>query len=221
MPKVNSSVIGCSNSTYKINKRKKETCTEHNLKAEGNCKKKGDCVEFKPPIHVYTFPGPIKYNQLKEGWVGAVKREPFDKKRSWKPAPSDRVCSIHFDDGLATDENPIPALVFSYESKEEKSRRTLIKKPLEKNLREGDITPATSTSQEEKVPLQANFIDGNLDINMKEINEPKEVIPGDHTYCLPNNHTLCYACQDKSNLVKALASKINKLNLKNRQLKHR
>ena len=122
---------------------------------------------------------------------------------------------------MATDENPIPALVFSYESKEEKSRRTLIKKPLEKNLREGDITTATSTSQEEKVPLQANFIDGNLDINMKEINEPKEVIPGDHTYCLPNNHTLCYACQDKSNLVKALASKINKLNLKNRQLKHR
>ena len=184
MPKVNSSVIGCSNSTYKINKRKKETCTEHNLKAEGNCKKKGDCVEFKPPIHVYTFPGPIKYNQLKEGWVGAVKREPFDKKRSWKPAPSDRVCSIHFDDGLATDENPIPALVFSYESKEEKSRRTLIKKPLEKNLREGDITPATSTSQEEKVPLQANFIDGNLDINMKELmNQRKLYLETTHTAC--------------------------------------
>ena len=76
MPKVNSSVIGCSNSTYKTNKMKKETCTEHNLKAEGNC------VEFKPPFHVYNFPGPIKYNQIKEGWVEAVTREPFDKKRS-------------------------------------------------------------------------------------------------------------------------------------------
>ena len=54
----------------------KETCTEHNLKAEGNC------VEFKPPFHVYNFPGPIKYNQIKEGWVEAVTREPFDKKRS-------------------------------------------------------------------------------------------------------------------------------------------
>ena len=34
MPKLNCSV-GCSNSTYKINKWKKETCTEHNLEAEG------------------------------------------------------------------------------------------------------------------------------------------------------------------------------------------
>ena len=38
MSKVNCSVYGCSNSTYKINKCKKETCTEHNLEAEGKCK---------------------------------------------------------------------------------------------------------------------------------------------------------------------------------------
>ena len=30
------------------------------------------------------------------------------------------------------------------------------------------------------------------------INEPMKVIPGDHAYCLPNNFTLCHACQDKS-----------------------
>ena len=94
-----------------------------------------------------------------------------------------------------------------------------------KKVREGDITPATSTSQEEEVPLQPNFIDENLDINMEELNEPMKVIhepmkiiPGDHTYCLPNNYTPCYyACQDKSNLAKALVSKINELTLKNKQ----
>ena len=43
MPKVNCSVFGCSNGTDKINKWKKETCTEQNLEAEGSCKKKGDC----------------------------------------------------------------------------------------------------------------------------------------------------------------------------------
>ena len=76
---------------------------------------------------------------------------------------------------------------------------------------EGDSTSATSTSQEQLVPQQANFIDENLGINTEELNEPMEVIhepvkiiPGDHTYCLPNNSTSCYACQDKSNLVKAL-----------------
>ena len=143
-----------------------------------------------------------------------VRRKPFDKKRSWQPAPSDRVCSIHFVDGLATDENPIPTLFLGYENKEKKSRRTLFRKPLEENVRDGDITPATSTSQEEEVPLQANFIDETLDINIEELNEPMEIIyepmkiiPGDHTYCLPNNSTPYYACQDKSNLVKALSQR--------------
>ena len=123
-------------------------------------------------------------------------------------APSYRVCSIHFVDGLATDENPIPTLFFG---KEKKSRRTLFGKALEKKEREVNITPPTSTSQEDEKSLQANFIDEYLDINMEEINEsielihePMEVINGDHTYCLPNNSTPCHACQDKSNLVKAL-----------------
>ena len=39
---------------------------------------------------------------------------------------------------------------------------------------------------------------------MEVIYEPMKIILGDHTYCLPNNSPPCYACQDKSNLVKAL-----------------
>ena len=73
------------------------------------------------------------------------------KKESWQPAPSDRVCSINFVDGLTTDENLIPTLFFGYESKEKKSSRTLFRKPLKKNVREVGIKPATSTSQEEEV----------------------------------------------------------------------
>ena len=45
--------------------------------------------------------------------------------------------------------------------------------------------------------------------------EPMEIIPRDHTYYLPNNSTPCYACQDKSNLVTAPVSKINKWTLEN------
>ena len=90
------------------------------------------------------------------------------QKRSWQSAPSNRVCSIHFVDGSATDENPIPTLFLGYESKEKKSRRTLFRKPLKKNVREGDITPVTSTSQKRKyhckqflqlfLPQQYNFL---------------------------------------------------------------
>ena len=41
-------------------------------------------------------------------------------------------------------------------------------------MRAGYITPATSISQEEEeeLPLQGNFIDKNLDINLEELNEP-------------------------------------------------
>ena len=88
MPKVNC-VIGCSNSTYKINKWKKETSTERNLEDEGNCKKKGDCLECKLPFHLHTFLCPTKCKQLKEVWIKAVRREPFSKKGSWQPAPSE------------------------------------------------------------------------------------------------------------------------------------
>ena len=76
-----------------------------------------------------------------------------------------------------------------------------------KNVREGDIIPATLTSQEEEVPLQANCVDEYLDVNMEELNEPMEfiyetmkIIPGDHPYCLQNNSTPCYVCQHKSNI---------------------
>ena len=143
-----------------------------------------------------------------------MRQEPFDKKGSLQPAPSDRVCSIHFVDGLTTYENPMPIPFLGYESKVKKSRRTLFIKPLDKNVREGDFTPANSTSQEDEVLLQANFIDENLDINVEELNEPIEVIhkpmkiiSEDHTYWLPNNSDPFYACQNKSNFVKALFQK--------------
>ena len=90
-----------------------------------------------------------------------MRPEPFDKKGSWQPASNDRVCSIYFVDELLTDENPLPTLFLGYESKEKKSRRTLSRKPLDKKLREGDITHVTSTSQRDEVTLLANFIDEN------------------------------------------------------------
>ena len=93
--------------------------------------------------------------------VKAVRREN-------QPAASDRVCFIHFADGLATDENPMPTLFLGYKSKEKNSRRTLFRKTrgkvkiMKKSSREGDITPATSTSEEEEVPLPANYYDRGL-----------------------------------------------------------
>ena len=98
-----------------------------------------------------------------------MKWEPFDKKGSWQPDASDRICSIHFVNVLATDGNLRSVLFLGYESKEKKWWRTLFGKPLEKKWGKGDITSVTSTSQEEEVPLQANFIDENLDVNLEKL----------------------------------------------------
>ena len=62
-PKVNCIVTCCSVSTYKIDKWKKETWTEHSPKAEGNyCKKKRDCLECKPSFHLHALPGTNRGN---------------------------------------------------------------------------------------------------------------------------------------------------------------
>ena len=109
---------------------------------------------------------------------------------------------------MATDENPIPALFMKV--KRTNQEEHYLEGHWEK-VREGDFTPASSNSQEEEPLLQSNFIDENLDINMEKLNklmeriqEPMKIIAGNHRYYLPNNSTPCYACQDKSNLVKAL-----------------
>ena len=83
----------------KLTNGKKKLAQNTNFETEGNCKKKGDCLECKPPFHLHTFPGPIICKQLREAWIKAVRQEPFDKKGSWQPVPCDRVCSIHFVDG--------------------------------------------------------------------------------------------------------------------------
>ena len=94
IPKVNCSIIGCSNSTYKINKWKKRNLHRTHpwgWTAETKSKKKGDCLEYKPPFHLHThFFWPIKFKQRREAWLKAVRGEPFDKKGSWKTAPSGR-----------------------------------------------------------------------------------------------------------------------------------
>ena len=125
----------------------------------------------------------------------------------WQSAASNRVCPINFVDGLATDKNLIPTLFIGYKSKEKISRKTLFRKKFKKKWRKMILHLPFSISQKEEVHLLAYFIDENLDISVEGLNEQHESIKsisGDHTYCLSNNSTPCYACRDKPNHVKVL-----------------
>ena len=95
----------------------KETCTKHNLEAEGNCKKKGVYLECKPPFHLHIFPGPIKCKQLREAWIKAVRQEPFE--------------SVPFILLMDWQLMKIPYEPFSLVIKRKKSRITLLRKSSE------------------------------------------------------------------------------------------
>ena len=58
-------------------------------------------------------------------------------------------------------------------------------------MRQVDITPATPISQEEEVPLQANFIDENFDINVEGLNETMKVIHEPMKIYLETTHNVC------------------------------
>ena len=46
------------------------------------------------------------------------------------PKSSDRICSLHFVDGIPTEANPLPTMHMGYDTKRQKRRRCLFKHPL-------------------------------------------------------------------------------------------
>ena len=123
MPKVNFAVIGCTNSTYRLNKWKKEICNEH----EQNISRK-ECSLCEKPFLLYKFPAAKQKNKERQLWIKALRREIINK-TLWQPKGSDRVCSIHLVDGIPSTANPAPTLCLGYELEAKRSRRNLFKHP--------------------------------------------------------------------------------------------
>ena len=62
MPKLNCAVVGCSSSTYGINKWKKEPCLEHGDKNVV----KGQCPNCERPYSLYCFPSEMTKGKERE-----------------------------------------------------------------------------------------------------------------------------------------------------------
>ena len=118
MPKVGCAIVGCSNSTYRINKWKNEICDSHNVQHR-------DC-ECPRPFKLHMFPSELRNGERRMEWVRACRRDTGDHK-NWKPGKSDRVCSEHFIDEEPTLEHPIPTEKLGYTPKSIKPRRSIIK----------------------------------------------------------------------------------------------
>ena len=90
-------------------------------------------------------------------WIKALKRENKDK-AAWLPGYSDRVCSIHFIDGIPTAANPVPTLHLGYEKEVPKSRRELFRQPLQKK-RKTEKNQQILTDTKENCSNDENNID--------------------------------------------------------------
>ena len=117
MGKLICTVIGCTNSYYRLDKWKKSICDLHSDKTHEVC-------VCEKPFRLYCFPGPIRFHERRERWIKVIRRVTKDNKLL-KPCSSD--CSEHFVDGIPTEKHPDPTLKMGYELPQKvKARRALV-----------------------------------------------------------------------------------------------
>lgn len=196
MPNVNCAVVSCFNNTKKIKKWKEQLCEVHENVKHEQC----GCDR---PFKMYCFPS-IRYKEQRDKWTNAMKREKSDKSK-WEPKSSDRVCSIHFVDGVPTAANPDPTLKLGYETPIRKPRRELYRKPLPpKKLK------LCSSDMENQCNSSTSDIDGDAD----GLFTP----PFEHSYFKTPTSISCSGCTGKQELINSLVSKVNSLTLRNQTL---
>ena len=216
MPKVNCAVIGCSNSTYRLNKWKKSVCEQHAPAT------KNDCV-CAVPFKLFCFPSTLRNSRDRSKWVKLLRREIPGKK--WEPCDSDRVCSMHFVNNEPTAEHPDPTENLGYENiSRSNSRRTLYKHPPPQK----DV-PEPSASEYNDNTTTDVFMDDNDEVNHQVFSSPSlplaAALPfvspalSEHSYARTPLTKPCESCVDKSNLISSLVGKINKLSIKQKRSK--
>jgi hypothetical protein len=136
MPKATCSVIGCSNSQYRLIIWKQQYCSLHKTFYGAT----GICV-CEPPFKLFPFPTSDMEEKTK--WIKninrieSVNRTVKDKQfgqtvlvkhkkgELWKPAYYHRVCSEHFVNGMPTESNPTPTLKLGHNKLKVRDRREL------------------------------------------------------------------------------------------------
>ena len=157
-------------------------------------------------------------------WIKALRRE-FINKTLWQPTGSDRVCSIHFVDGIPSTANLTPTLCLGYELEAKKSRRNLFKHPIPLKKQKLDQTAATNSFIFMALPSEQPPHSKDISTDLgKENNIPLANVSffspvSDHSYCSIQSSKVCKVCVDKSNLIESLVSKVNVLTLTCQKLK--
>ena len=142
-------------------------------------------------------------------WIQALKRENPNRTK-WTTKSRDRICSLHFVDGIPFKAKPLPNIHMGYNTKRQKAWHSLLKHQL----------PAKKT-WEEKGEIEIGII--NNEVNLIEATKklPLSVILDDHSSCWQTDTLKFLTCVDKRNLIKVLVNEINELTLENKLLKRK
>ena len=116
------------------------------------CITKGNSKDCEKLFALYCFPSVLKNGEKRKLWIKALKRENKDK-TARLPGYSNRVCSIHFIDGIPTAANPVPTLHLGYEKEVP-----------------GDSCFASRSKRKEKQKNQQTLIDTTESCSNDEIN---------------------------------------------------
>ena len=111
---MNCNLVGCSNSTYRLEKWYTQLCDVHGLQF-------GSCV-CKPPFTLFPFPTERKDPEARKRWARLVNRK-TQTGANWQPNHRSRICSLHFKDGEPTVAWPDPTVDLGYGHVPSKSRR--------------------------------------------------------------------------------------------------
>ena len=120
------------------------------------------------------------------------------------PKNSDRICSLHFVDGIPTKANPLSTMHMDYDTKRQKTRRPLFKHPL----------PVKKTRVEEG-EMEIGIINNEVNQIESTTKLSLSVLLDDHSYCCHKDSPKCLACVDQRNLIKVLVNQISELTLEN------
>ena len=121
MPTVICAVVGCHNSTNRLNKWKRELCHVH-----GSMHGIGACI-CNPPFKLFPFPSKeMKLDEWKE-WCRRLYRKDEKTQKNWTATKWDRICSLHFENGEPSPSSPYPSLYLGKVAEVKPRRRKLVR----------------------------------------------------------------------------------------------
>nr|XP_047146284.1 uncharacterized protein LOC124819119 [Hydra vulgaris] len=180
------------------------------------------------PFNLYCFPSSLRNSREREKWKILLKREGKNRKK-WNPCDSDRVCSIHFVDGIPTIANPHPTLHMGYNCTDIKTRRSLYKRFPKSNFsasigistdnKMNNYTTKDSTSELFNTSVKSELCNTSELYNTN--NDDTIYLPPpscEHSYARHSLLNMCEGCNTKTSLIDSLVKKINSMNISLKQL---